>query len=123
MKVISFEEKKRQKEDHKRYEYIKSMCQFQRPDLFDKLIAEQELTEEKIASCSDFTTALEKRGIDPLAVIEEATFVTEEEFYEDWGINWWIAVEEALVYYAFARKVNSSVYEKLLRSNPFVSSN
>lgn len=122
MKVINFEEKKRQKEDFKRYEYIKSMCQFQRPDLFEQLIAEQDLTDEKMASCSRFLIALRTQGIDPLAVIEEATFIYEEEFYDDWDINWYIAIEKALIYYAVARKHNHEVFQQLLKSNPFIAS-
>lgn len=124
MNVIDFTEKKRARDHEQRYEYIKSMCQFQRPDLFDKLIAEQELTVEQINSCTRFIIALRERDIDPLTLFEEATFIHEDEFYEDWGINWWIAIDAALVYFATARHHHEKFFkEVIIPSNPFIGSN
>lgn len=88
---------------------------------FDKLIAEQELTSEKIAACNQFLVALRMSMIEPLAVIEEATFIYDE-FYEDWQIDWKFAIEKALVYYAVARKHDHEIYQQLLKSNPFIAS-
>lgn len=120
MKVISFEEKKRQKEDFKRYEYIQSMCQLQRPDLFDELIAEQELTDEKIASCKDFIDSMQRRGRDPLIAFQEVCFMSEEEFYADNGVNWYITIEESLNYYATLREHDRDAYDIALQLHPFV---
>lgn len=121
MKVINFEEKKRQRQDRERYEYIKSMCQFQRQDLFDQLISEQVLTDDKIASCSDFIKALQKRKIDPLSIFEESVFVWEDDFYDEWNINWYIAIEEALVYYAVNRRHDREAYNISLQLHPYIA--
>lgn len=122
MKVISFEAKKKQKADRERYEYIKSMCQFQQPDLFDQLISEQVLSDEKIASCSRFIIELKERGVNALDVLEEAVFIYDDEFYEDWNINWYRAIEKALVYYAVKRQHDKDAYDIALQLHPFVGS-
>lgn len=121
VEIIDFEAKREEREQEKRYEYIHSMVQIGEPELFDKLIAEQVLTDERIASCSDFIELLRKRGHDPLSVFEEATFMTEDCFFEENGVNWFIAIEEALTYYAFMRKYEKTIYEEALRLHPYIS--
>lgn len=120
-KVIDFETKRQERERQKRYEYIQSMIQINEPELFDKLIAEQELTDEKIASCRQFIDFLNDHGYDPLSIFEEATFMPEEDFYEDNGINWYIAIDEALTYYAVLRKEDKDKYNIALFVHPYIS--
>lgn len=124
MKVIDFEAKKRERESKKRYDYILSMIQLGQQELFDKLIEEEEaaLTTEKEESCGDFIGLLQKRGHDPSIIFEEVTFVPEEEFYEEHQINWYIAIEEALTYYAVLRKHDKDKYNIVLELHPFVGS-
>ena len=125
MKVIDFEAKRQKREQNKRHEYIQSLCQFQRPDLFDELIAEteKELTQEKIDSCNEFVDALKRGNLDPLTVFQEATFMYGNDFYEENGIDWSIMIENALTYYAVNRKYSRDQYDKALQLHPFISSN
>ena len=124
MKVINFEVKRQQREQYKRHEYIQSMCQFQRPDLFDELIAEteKELTQDKIDSCNEFIDVLKRGNLDPLTVFQEATFMYGNDFYEKNGIDWSIMIENALTYYAINRKYSRDQYELALQMHPFISS-
>lgn len=122
-KVIDFAARKVVRDKEKLYEYIGSMVRINQPELFDKLIAEQVLTDEKTASCSDFLKGLQKSGRDPLIVLQEATcmYGNEEDYYEDNGINWNVAIEHALVYYAVLREHDHVNYQAALLLHPYIS--
>ena len=122
MTVIDFEAKIRERELNKRYEYIQSKVQLGQWELFDELIAEEEgrLTDEKTASCSDFIRSLDRMGHEPLVIFQEAIFMPEEVFYEEHEVNWHIAIEEALTYYAVLRKHDRNKYELDLLLHPYV---
>lgn len=122
MKLIDFESIRKEREEERRREYIQSMVQLGQPELFDKLISEQDLTDEKIASCKhyiDFLTSIER---DPIAVLEEVTFMEPMDFQEDNGVCWYEAIEAALTYYATLREHDKDKYNIALFVHPFVSS-
>lgn len=121
MNIISFKEKQQERELQKRYEYIQSMIQINERELFDKLIAEQALTDERVFSCNDFINALKKHGHDPFHIFESATFMLENDFYEEYELNWYTAIEEALTYYAIIRKNDRALYEEALLLHPYIS--
>lgn len=120
MTVVDFEERRKKKESQKHYDYIKSMCRLQRFDLFDKLISEQELTEMKITSCTEFVNSLIDLKLDVLGVFNVSLFSDEETFYDEYGINWYMAVDEALTFYAVLRRDNKTAYSEAVEKNSFL---
>lgn len=120
MNVISFDVKRKEREQEKRYEYIDSMVEMNNSDLFDKMIAEQELTEEKIASCRQYIDFLKNLGHDPVAVFEEATFMEPMDFQADNGVCWHEAIEAMLTYYAVLRENDKDKYNIALFVHPFL---
>lgn len=107
-------EKQKQKELKKKYEYIKSKCEIGNVDLLDSLVDEVVITEESTRSLADFIKACQRRGTVPNLLFEQAIMIHEEDYHDMTGINWWIAVDEALTFFSMLKDEDEVTYRKTL---------
>lgn len=114
--VIDFQSKKmvklKEKEFKEKYDYIKSCLRD--TESFDSLISKVEVTDDAIYSLSDFIKAAERKGYVATELFEDAMNIHEDAFHDEYGINWWITIEEALVYYAYTKKNNPELYNLII---------
>lgn len=117
-KVIDFAERRQQKREEKafkkRYDHIKSFCEFGNVELFDALIDEVEITDDSIRSLGDFVLACQRRSVDPTELFDQAILLHDDDYHSVTGYNWWIAIEETLTYYALLKKEDELSYRKAL---------
>lgn len=114
-KIFDFQAEKQKrmerKEFAKRYEHIKSKCQIGNAELLDSLIDEVVITEESTRSLMDFIKACQRREWDPTLLFEQALWLYEDAYHDETGVNWWIAIEDALTFYAMLKQQDPVTYE------------
>lgn len=115
--VIDFSQRLRQKAEGKfaeRYAHIKAHCQPGDAELLDSLVNEVELTEAAALEVAEYMTAAHKRGQVATNLFTASVLLQEDAFYDKFGINWWITIDTALIYFAMSKQQRASFYPDML---------